>query len=143
MSDNTRLNPGEGGDLYAADELATVNGAAAEPGLKVQRVKVGFGADGDFKDASDEQPLPVHDDAAHQLLVRLLQYLNAPLGYDKSLQRQRGTVVLESGTVTTVTTVTTVSSVTNIAAVGGYSAQMQILDTNRTAWAQCVRARIT
>lgn len=43
MSDNTRLNPGAGGDLYAADELATINGAEAEPGLKVQQVKVGFG----------------------------------------------------------------------------------------------------
>lgn len=94
----------------------------------------------------EENPLAVHDESAHQLLTRVLNYLNAPQGYDKSLQRQRGTVVLESGTVTTVstvTTVTTVSSVSNIAAVGGYSAQMQIMDTNRTAWAQCVRARIT
>lgn len=80
------------------------------------------------------------------LLTRMLNYLNAPQGYDKSLQRQRGTVVLESGTVTTVATVTTVtavSSLTNLAAVGGYSAQMQVLDTNRTAWAQCVRSRIS
>lgn len=105
---------------------------------------------------SPTAPLPVSDVAAEDtrqsmvtLLVRMLNYLNAPMGYDKSLQRQRGTVVLESGTVTTVstvttvTTVTTVSSVTNIAAVGGYNAQMQILDTNRIAWAQCVRARIT
>lgn len=98
-------------------------------------------------------PLPVVDSAAEDtrqsmvmLLTRMLNYFNAPMGYDKSLQRQRGTVVLESGTVTTVstvTTVTTVSSVTNIAAVGGYNAAMQILDTNRVAWAQCVRARIT
>lgn len=58
MSENTRLNPGEGGDLYAADELATVNGAAAEAGLKVQRVKVGFGPDGEYRDASETQPLP-------------------------------------------------------------------------------------
>lgn len=102
---------------------------------------------------SPTAPLSVSDVAAEDtrqsmvtLLVRMLNYLNAPMGYDKSLQRQRGTVVLESGTVTTVstvTTVTTVSSVTNIAAVGGYNAQMQILDTNRIAWAQCVRARIT
>ena len=98
-------------------------------------------------------PLPVVDESATStrqdiilLLARMLNYFNAPMGYDKSLQRQRGTVVVESGTVTTVstvTTVTTVSSVTNIAAVGAYNAQMQILDTNRTAWAQCVRARIT
>jgi hypothetical protein len=83
------------------------------------------------------------------LLTRMLNYFNAPMGYDKSLQRQRGTVVLESGTVTTVSTVTTVTTVTTCAAVtslnnlDGYNARMQILDNNRTAWAQCVRARIT
>lgn len=80
------------------------------------------------------------------LLTRMLNYLNAPMGYDKSLQRQRGTVVLESGTVTTVTTVTTVSTVSAVTALNsldGYNARMQILDNNRTAWAQCVRARIT
>jgi hypothetical protein len=47
------------------------------------------------------------------------------------------------GTVTAVTTVTTVTTVGNISQIGGYSAQMQIVDSNRTAWAQCVRARIT
>jgi hypothetical protein len=55
-------------------------------------------------------------------------------------------VVLESGTVTTVTTVTTVSTVSAVTALNsldGYNARMQILDNNRTAWAQCVRARIT
>jgi hypothetical protein len=85
-------------------------------------------------------PLPVSDDTVGKLLMRILQMLMAPLGYDKSQGRQRGTVVLESGTVTTVGTVTTLA---NIAAVGGYSAQMQIFDTNRTSWAQCVRSRIS
>jgi hypothetical protein len=91
-------------------------------------------------------PLPVSDDTVAKLLWRILQMLMAPLGYDKSQGRQRGTVVLESGTVTTVSTVTTVgtvNSLANIAAVGGYSAQMQIFDTNRTSWAQCVRSRIS
>jgi hypothetical protein len=73
-------------------------------------------------------------------LTRLLQYLNAPQGYDKSLQRARVTAVVESGTVTTVATVTTVTSLNNY---DGYNARMTVLDTNRTAWAQCVRARIT
>lgn len=85
-------------------------------------------------------PLPVSDDTVAKLLLRILQMLMAPLGYDKSQGRQRGTVVLESGTVTTVSTV---NSLANIAAVGGYSAQMQIFDTNRTSWAQCVRSRIS
>ena len=92
------------------------------------------------------------DNEAGNLLLRILQMLMAPLGYDKSLQRQRGTVVVESGTLTTVSTVTTVTtcstvttlgSLTNIAGIGGYSAQMTVLDQNRSAWAQCVRARIT
>jgi hypothetical protein len=71
------------------------------------------------------------------------------MGYDKSLQRQRGTVTVESGTVTTVSTVTTVTTVNTVAAVTSlnnidtYNARMTVLDTNRTAWAQCVRARIT
>jgi hypothetical protein len=77
------------------------------------------------------------------LLVRMLNYLNAPMGYDKSLQRQRGTVLVESGTVTTVTTVTTVAAVTSLNNIDTYNARMTVLDTNRTAWAQCVRARIT
>ena len=74
------------------------------------------------------------------LLTRMLNYLNAPMGYDKSLQRQRGTVTVESGTVTTVTTVAAITSLNNI---DTYNARMTVLDTNRTAWAQCVRARIT
>lgn len=74
------------------------------------------------------------------LLTRMLNYLNSPMGYDKSLQRQRGTVIVESGTVTAVTTVGTVTTLSNI---DGYNARMQILDQNRVAWAQCVRARIT
>jgi hypothetical protein len=97
-------------------------------------------------DVSEENPFPVSDEQLRSLLTRMLQMLQAPLGYDKSLGRQRGTVIIESGTVTTVSTVNTVSAVTtitNIPTIGGYPAQMQIIDTNRTAWAQCVRARIT
>jgi hypothetical protein len=92
---------------------------------------------------SEADPLPVHDESAHHLLLRLLQYLNAPQGYDKSLQRARVTAVLESGTVTTVTTVAAVTAVTSLNNFDGYNARMPVLDTNRTAWAQCVRSRIT
>lgn len=74
------------------------------------------------------------------LLTRMLNYLNSPMGYDKSLQRQRGTVLVESGTITAVTTVGTLTTLSNI---DGYNARMQILDQNRVAWAQCVRTRIT
>ena len=113
--------------------------------------------DGSAVDVTDAVPLPVSSSGGSggggalaqeqvDLLYRILQMLNAPLGYDKSLGRQRGTVAVESGTVTavtTVTTVTTVASLSNIVAIGGYNAQMQIVDTNRIAWSGCVRARIT
>lgn len=140
MADNVGYTPGTGA-IVAADEIG---------GVLHQRVKLGIGADGvavDVSDAnpmpvqvlgvSEDDPLPVHDEAAHQLLTRALQYLNAPQGYDKSLQRARVTAVLESGTVTAVTTVTSLNNY------DGYNARMTVLDTNRTAWAQCVRARIT
>lgn len=59
MADNTRMNPGADGDLISSDELTTINGGAAPGGLKVQRVKIGFGSDGDLKDATTTEPLPV------------------------------------------------------------------------------------
>lgn len=130
MADNVGYTPGTGA-IVAADDIG---------GVLHQRIKIGVGADGEATDVSSANPMPVADNEAGNLLQRILQMLMAPLGYDKSLGRQRGTVVVESGTVTTVTTV---SSLSNIAAIGGYSAQMQVFDTNRTAWAQCVRARIT
>ena len=164
MADNVGYTPGVGATV-AADEIA---------GALYQRVKIGIGDDGAAADLSTTNPMPitapvplnvtldgvdsanplfVYDEAGQSaredmviLLTRMLNYLNSPMGYDKSLQRQRGTVVLESGTVTTVTTVTTVSTVSAVTALNsldGYNARMQILDTNRTAWAQCVRARIT
>ena len=146
MADNVGYTPGSGATV-AADDIG---------GVLYQRIKPTFGADGSAVDVSSANPMPVVDSTAEEtrqgiitLLTRMLSYFNAPMGYDKSLQRQRGTVVVESGTVTTVSTVTTVTTVTTCAAVtslnnlDGYNARMQILDNNRTAWAQCVRARIT
>lgn len=133
MADNVGYTPGSGATV-AADDIG---------GVLHQRIKIGVGEDGSATDVSEAHPMPVADTNSGNLLLRILQMLMAPLGYDKSLGRQRGTVVVESGTVTTVTTVTTVSSLSNLAAIGGYSAQMQVFDTNRTAWAQCVRSRIT
>jgi hypothetical protein len=134
------LNPSAGGPTLATDVVA---------GEHHQLVKLVTGASNAAQPVSEAMPLPVADGNSGNLLLRILQMLMAPLGYDKSLQRQRGTVVVESGTVTTVSTVSTVTTVTTCGAVtslnnlDGYMARMQILDTNRTAWAQCVRARIT
>jgi len=142
MADNVGYTPGTGATV-AADDIG---------GVLHQRIKVGIGADGTAVDVSEANPMPVSDKNSQILLLRIFSILAAPLGYDKSLQRQRSTAIIESGTVTTVSTVTTVTtcstvttlgSLTNIAGIGGYSAQMTVLDQNRSAWAQCVRARIT
>jgi hypothetical protein len=143
MADNVGYTPGSGA-VIAADDIG---------GVLHQRVKIGVGADNTAVDVSDANPMPVSDAAAEEtrqsmalLLVRMLNYLNAPMGYDKSLQRQRATVVVESGTVTTVSTVSTVATLNDLTRLNNleaYNARMTVLDTNRTAWAQCVRARIT
>jgi hypothetical protein len=139
MADNVGYTPGSGATV-AADDIG---------GVLYQRVKPVAGVDGVAVDVSDDAPLPVADNHSGNLLGRILQMLMAPLGYDKSLQRQRGTVLVESGTVTTVSTVTTVTTVAAVTAVTSlnnidtYNARMTVLDTNRTAWAQCVRSCIT
>jgi hypothetical protein len=51
MADNTQLNPGAGGDIAAADDIA---------GVKYQRVKLTLGANGvNDGDLSDANPMPV------------------------------------------------------------------------------------
>lgn len=57
MPDNS---PQQGTDTIATDEVATLNGAAST-GVKVQRVKVGYGVDGDFTDVSATAPMWVRD----------------------------------------------------------------------------------
>ena len=135
MADNLSLNSGTGPDkARTLDRGSNVH-------TQVAQIDIGGSAGESLVTGSNH--MPVTDNHSSNLLMRILHMLMAPLGYDKSLGRQRGTVLVESGTITTVTTVTTVAGVNNVVAVGGYSAQMQIFDTNRTAWAQCVRARIT
>ncbi len=73
------------------------------------------------------------------LLTRMLNYLNSPQGYDKSLQRQRGTVIVESGAVT----VSTINTVTNQANIGNIQGQILVNGGNMAAWQAAVRNRIT
>ena len=54
MADNT---PQNGTATVATDEVATLNGAASS-GVHVQRMKGGWGADGDYKDTSLADPYP-------------------------------------------------------------------------------------
>lgn len=51
MSDNTTLNAGSGGDTIATDDIG---------GVKYQRIKVTYGADGAATDVSSSAPLPVN-----------------------------------------------------------------------------------
>lgn len=70
MADNTALNAGTGGDTIATDDLSTLNGSASS-GVKVQRVKPGFGVDGDFRDVSAGFPLPVHHVNSSRTFIQL------------------------------------------------------------------------
>lgn len=148
MADNSVL-PATG-DVIAADEIA---------GVKYQRIKNGFGVDGDYTDVSTTDPLPVSDplvaelvDGLQTLIVRLLNATNSPRGYDVSLGRNRVTAVIENGTitqvnlvptVTTVGTVTTLGTVSNQTNIGGTQAQLLPNGQNVSAWAATVRSRIT
>ena len=140
------ITPGAGKDV-AVDAISDVN---------FQMVKLAHGQENVAQDVTYDTPLPV--DAGGGLLRGILQMLLSPLGYDKTLGRQKVTAVVESGTVgtvntvntvsavttvSTVTTVTTLSSLTNLAGVGGFPAQMPVIDQNRAAFALAVRSRIT
>jgi hypothetical protein len=136
----TTLNVGSGGDKVLKDSLDTVNGAPAPADAVIQVVKLAHGKEGIAELVDSTDPLPVGDQELRQLLTRLVSLQQAPPGYDKAIGRYRESVVLESGTVTTVTTVTTVVGLTNI---DGRNGSMLINQTNLSAWADCVRARIT
>jgi hypothetical protein len=140
MADNVGYTPGSGATV-AADDIG---------GVLYQRIKPTFGADGSAVDVSSANPMPVVDATAEDtrqsmvtLLTRMLNYFNAPMGYDKSLQRGRVTAVLESGTVTTVTTVTTCATVTNLSTIDTLQGRIQVYGANLSAWSDCVRSRIT
>lgn len=77
------------------------------------------------------------DQSSKNFLQRILQMLLAPLGYDKSLQRYRGTAIIESGTITTV------SNLTNQTNIGGFNADAAVRAQINAAWNLNVRARIT
>ena len=137
MSDNTTL-PGTG-DVIASDDIG---------GVKYQRVKLTHGEDGEALDASNVNPVPVQDSDGNGVLRRILQMLLSPLGYDKSLQRQRGTVIVESGTIGSVTfaanqDIRTVTTLTNQTNIGGFNADVPVRAQINAAWNLNVRARIT
>ena len=139
MADNIGYTPGSGA-VIAADDV---------DGVLYQRVKPAFGTDNTAVDVSATNPFPVVDTQLADidfLLNRMLNALNSPQGYDKSLQRQRGTNIIESGTITTVSTVTnltTVATLNNLSTVDTIQGRIQVYSANLGAWASTVRARIT
>jgi hypothetical protein len=131
------LTEGSGPKASATDTIG---------GQEFQRLKVVHGAEGQAIPVVEATPLPTQDTSLWWMLQRIYQMLASPRGYDKSLQRQRGTVVLESGTVTTVTTVTTCSTVTSVSNLAGFgSEQPQIMARAmaRASWRANVRACIS
>lgn len=105
-----------------------------------ENIKILWGETGVKNQVTDATPLPVTDNNSSNILLRILQFLMSPVGYDKSLQRMRQTSVIESGTVTTVTTC---STVTNLSTIDTLQGRLQVLGVNVSAWSDCVRARIT
>jgi hypothetical protein len=80
MSDNTSINLGSGGDAIATDELTAQNGVPVS-GIKVQRMKVGYGDDSDLTDVSKMRPLPV-------LLEELVTLMKTQNGLLKAMSFQ-------------------------------------------------------
>lgn len=68
MADNTQLDLGSGGDLISTDDIGG--------GVKVQRVKAQFGADGSATDVSTANPFPIAGPAAHDAAVSGSPVLN-------------------------------------------------------------------
>jgi hypothetical protein len=79
-------------------------------------------------------PAAPPDEMVQRLLGKILQMISFPISTDMATFRQRGTVIVESGTVVTNSTINTMS---------GYSTQELITNTNLQAWALCCRERIT
>lgn len=89
---------------------------------------------------------PSEEDTAqysNNILIRILSMLISPVGFDRSLNRQRSTAVIESGTVTGVTAVTTVTTVTGLTNIDSRNGSMLINATNYTAWASANRNLIS
>jgi hypothetical protein len=116
-------------------------------GIQHPRMKIGFGADGSYADVSSDNPVPVREvGGANSLLSRILALLMSPMGFDRSLSRQRVTGIIESGTIGTVSTVTGVTSVgavTNLSNIDNVQGRLLPLSQNASAWAATHRSCIT
>lgn len=104
MADGTQINPMSGGDTISTADTTSINGAPVS-GVKVERVKVGYGEGPAHVDVDTDTPLPVSligdDDDAD--MVMLLSQILSRLGANNGLGRMlvdiaAGTAVAQSGT---------------------------------------------
>lgn len=71
------------------------------------------------------------------IMQKILQKLRIPTGFDLTMNRQRVTAAIESGTITTVTTATTLANFGSYP--GNFFAQTQV----RNTWGNTVGRRFT
>ena len=89
---------------------------------------------------SDQQQIALVD--LNIFLRSIWNLLSRPIFVEPGSGRIRATI--EAGTLPTVTTVTTVSTVTSMTQFGGHPIKdTQLKHVQDTAWALCVRARVT
>lgn len=142
-SDNVPLPASSG---KAASRLVNYSGEPAQAQVVGLATFAGEDDAKTIADVSRDAPLPVAAEGVEYLLRRLVNLLLSPAGFDRSLGRARGTVIIESGTVGTVSTVSTVSAVTDIARLSNFGllpAEGVARHQNMAAWQLCQRSTIT
>jgi len=138
MAENVVLNPGLGGDIAAADEIA---------GVKYQRIKLTLGVDGvNDGDVSSGNPVPV---AAYGELIEAIeamriatQSLTRTMGQMLPDTAARMRVNVETGTLSTVGTLTALTSLINQVQIGGLAATEHVPSLMRLG-ADSARRNIT
>lgn len=109
----------------------------SESGAEAQVVKLMFGIEGTGHVVTADVPLPVTDVDLTMISRMMLDALQSPAGYDLTQNRVRGTVVLESGTVTTVSTLSNITNINN------RNADMLISAMDALAWNAMVGSKVT
>ena len=123
-------------DAQLRASAVPVSGPVTDAQLRASAVPVS----GPVTDAQlRESPLQVSDEDVERLLVRVIALLGAPVNYDPSLNRERVTAIVESGTVV-VSTLPTLPGITNF----GSAREATELQNNQAiaAWAACHAARV-
>ena len=132
MADNVGYTPGSGTTVAARE--VTYSGDT----VKAQVVGLAtFAGSDDAKtitDVNGENPLPVTTGPLEWLMRQIRDLLLSPRGYDSSVNRNRVTASIESGTIT---------AVTALSNLGGLPAEALARHQNIATWASTARARIT